>query len=199
MTDPLVVDVWWADLTAADLRLLTLLPEPERLRVLAVPRDADRGRSLVAGALLQHAVARHRRRATGAAGPVPADLAPVQVDRTCAGCGEQHGRPVVDGGPHVSVAHAHLLVAVATCAGAPLGVDVERLDRDLPDGADPLGWTLREARVKAGVEVGAAAFEAPLTPPLPGYAAALVLAPVAAGSAADDIDLEVREHRWHPG
>ena len=198
MTDPLVVDVWWTDLTAADLTLLTLLPEPERRRVRAVPRDADRGRSLVAAALLQHAVARHRRQAGGATGTPPGDDAPVQVDRTCDGCGEQHGRPVVDGGPHVSVAHAHLVVAVATCAATPLGIDVERLDRDLPEGVDPRAWTLREARVKAGVDVGAAARETPLTPPLPGYAAALVLAPVAGRPGVDVVDLEVREHRWRP-
>ncbi|GAA4881109.1 4'-phosphopantetheinyl transferase family protein [Serinicoccus chungangensis] len=197
MTTP-SVDVWWADLTAADLALLPDLPEAERRRVLAVPQDADRGRSLVAAALLQHAVATHRGRAQGPPTAGTSTGAPVEVDRTCADCGEQHGRPVVDGGPHLSVAHAGLLVVVATCADAPVGVDVERLGRDLPHGTDAQGWTLREARTKAGAGPRVGTGETVLTPPMPGYAAALVVAPVAGRPGAGVGVPDVHEHRWRP-
>lgn len=164
MNDPLLVDVWWADLRQADLSLADALPAAERARVREPAHAADRGRRLVAAALLQRAVGR-------------AGAAPVEVDRTCEECGRQHGRPVVAGGPHVSVAHAGVLVVVATCAGAPVGVDVERTGRFGGDEARTAAWALHEAGVKAGVEAGVTPGRAgtaqPLRPPLPGYAAAL--------------------------
>ena len=55
----------------------------------------------------------------------PAD---VRFDRTCAHCGEPHGKPVIaGGGPGHSVAHSGDLIAVAV-AGAPVGVDVEQAE-----------------------------------------------------------------------
>ena len=159
------VRVWWADLTAADLTLGQGLPAAERARVEQPTSPADRGRRLVAAALLQHAV-------TSARGPAPEGGWP--VDRTCEGCGAQHGRPVVAGGPHVSVAHAGTVIVVATCADVPVGVDVERVDR-FPDDEDPASaartWTAREAQVKAG----GPGTTVQLEPPLPGYAATLVV------------------------
>lgn len=75
----------------------------------------------------------------------------VVVDRTCEECGAQHGRPVVAGGPHVSVAHAGVLVVVATCAHAPVGVDVERVARFDGSTGRAREWVVHEARVKAGL------------------------------------------------
>lgn len=161
-----VVDVWWADLTQADVSLLRSLPATERQRVAEPARPADRGRRLVAAALLQHAVGR-----------------PVEVDRTCAGCGRQHGRPVVAGGPHLSVAHAGVLVVVATCATAPLGVDVERVDRFGGAVEQALAWAREEAAVKAGAGGGG---RTDLAAPLPGYVAALHVA--------SGVDPSVTEH-----
>lgn len=160
MNDPLLVDVWWADLRQADLSLADALPAAERARVTEPEQAADRGRRLVAAALLQRAVARE-------------GDGPVEVDRTCEECGRQHGRPVVEGGPHVSVAHAGVLVVVATCAGAPVGVDVERTARFGGDEARTAAWALQEAGVKAGVTAGGPGTAQLLLPPLPGYAAAL--------------------------
>lgn len=194
MSHPPVVDVWWADLRAADLTLLAALPEAEQHRLRAIEGESDRGRSLVAAALLQHAVAAHR-----------SDPAPVAVDRTCAECGQQHGRPVVAGGPHVSVSHAGVLIVVATFAPSPVGIDVERLDRDLPEGVDAASWTAREAELKAGS--GRGELLIPLSPPLPGYAATLAISPLpvlredaAALVTSDPRGVTVREHHWpEPG
>ena len=161
------VDVWWADLTQADVSLSRRLPPAEAARTTGPTRAADRGRRLVAAALLQRAVAAHR--------GWPGADEPVEVDRTCEVCGAQHGRPVVAGGPHLSVAHAGLLVVVATCGDAPVGVDVERTDRFGGSSGRTLAWARREAALKAGapVEGPPSGRTAPLAAPLPGYAAAL--------------------------
>lgn len=185
------VEVWWADLTQAELSLAERLPPAERDRALAPERPADRGRRLVGAALLQHAIAAARADRPGSPPPAPTDPAPTptdtwfEVDRTCEECGEQHGRPVVAGGPHLSVAHAGVLVVVATCWDAPIGVDVERVDR-FADRSDPLAtalaWTRAEAAVKAGLasDVAVEAAHGPrpdifvtLEPAMAGYAATL--------------------------
>lgn len=161
-----VIDLWWADLTAADIALADRLPDSERARVTELAASADRGRRLVGAALLQHAVAAARN-AQGA----------VEVDRTCDECGAQHGRPVVAGGPHLSVAHAGTLVVVATSDETPVGVDVERLDRftDAPDAQTAAQeWTGREARIKSGGDPRIPALE--VSAPVPGYVAAVHLA-----------------------
>ncbi|WP_435202854.1 4'-phosphopantetheinyl transferase family protein [Janibacter sp. GS2] len=154
--------VWWADLTAADLSLVAWLDPDERARLAGIDRVADRGRFLVGAALLRVAVAS----ATGR------PRVEVVVTRTCSGCGQPHGAPRV-AGTAVSVAHASGLVAVATAAGL-VGVDVERVDR----GGDMTAWVRDEARYKAtsAVDGRAPAMQTvPLTPPLPGYRAAVVL------------------------
>lgn len=198
----IVADVWWADLTAADLALADRLPEAERQRVFAAGSPADQGRRLVAAALLQHAVqdARAGLGSPAGAGSTGGAGSPVEVDRTCEECGAQHGRPVVAGGPHLSVSHAGTLVVVATCA-APVGVDVERLSRFVGH-ADPSAaaraWTAREAMVKAaGPGTGGLTAPSPegttaseLTPPLEGYVATLCVRWTSG--------VRVREHAWHP-
>ncbi|RIK17416.1 MAG: hypothetical protein DCC50_01825 [Acidobacteria bacterium] len=168
------VHLWWADLTAADAALEATLPPSERARLEGLD-GAARARRMVGAALLRQAVRAHR-----------GEEAEVAVDRTCEECGAQHGRPVVAGGPHVSVAHAGVLVVVATCGTAPVGVDVERVSRfsgEQEPAAAAAAWVAHEARLKAGegdgVASGSDAPEPPvlsLEPPLPGYAAALRVA-----------------------
>jgi len=119
--DPLpdgTADVWWARRTDASDRLAGLLDETERRRWTAYRRAEDRERFLVGCALAKAALARYTGRS-------PAD---VRFDRTCARCGEPHGKPAIaGGGPGHSVAHSGDLVAVAV-ARAPVGVDVEQAE-----------------------------------------------------------------------
>jgi 4'-phosphopantetheinyl transferase len=131
------VDVWWARRQDASARHVALLDEAERRRWTAYRRDEDRERFLAGCVLAKAALAR-------CSGLRPAD---VRFDRTCAQCGEPHGKPsftggsftgsAVGGGPlEHSVAHSGDLVAVAV-AGHPVGVDVEQLDeRPHPLGGD---------------------------------------------------------------
>lgn len=146
------------------MRLAETLPVAERARLDVVAADADRARRLVGQLLLQRAL----RYARG----LPDDAA-VEIDRTCQSCGEQHGRPVAaDGhGPHLSVSHSGLLVAVASCLHAPVGVDVQRIGQ----ATDPEAWVTQEARTKAGLGAQGGSVVA-LATPLPGYAAALAVA-----------------------
>jgi 4'-phosphopantetheinyl transferase len=124
------VEVWWARRQDAAAPQVALLDEGERRRWTAYRRDEDRERFLTGCALAKMALARH-------AGLRPAD---VRFDRTCAQCGEPHGKPALAGGTAAggtlehSVAHSGDLVAVAV-AGNPVGVDVEQLD----DRPHPLG------------------------------------------------------------
>lgn len=154
------VHVWWADLRAADVSAASRLPAAERARLEELDDDAARGRRLVGELVLQRAL-RHAR-------ALPDDVL-VEIDRTCAECGAQHGRPVAaDGaGPWLSVTHAGVLVAVATCEAAAVGIDVDRASAD---------WVAAEARVKAAVADPDLGTTVPLVAPLPGYAAALAVA-----------------------
>ena len=120
-------DVWWARRQDASDRHAGLLDGTERRRWAAYRRVEDRQRFLAGCALAKTALARYT-------GQRPAD---VRFDRTCAQCGEPHGKPAIaGGGVEHSVAHSGDLVAVAV-ARAPVGVDVEQLDgRPNPLGGD---------------------------------------------------------------
>lgn len=186
------VHLWWADLTAADVALEAGLPGPERARLEGLT-GADRARRAVGAALLQQAVRAHRRQSVPTRDFSPRDDAPqddageqeVVVDRTCEECGAQHGRPVVAGGPHVSVAHCGVLVVVATCTDTRVGVDVERVDRFEGAVAAAQAWVRHEALIKAGGP-GATLL---LPAPLPGYVAALCVAGV------EEAQVRLEEHR----
>ena len=134
------VEVWWSTLVAAERDLLALLDATERARVESLERPADQGRSVVAAALLRVAVGERL-------GVPPRE---VLIDRTCAECGEPHGRPRVlgpgDAPPEVSVSHSGLLVVVALSDGDPVGVDVQRV-ADLVDlaGLSEVGDTVEPA------------------------------------------------------
>ncbi|MCC2594145.1 hypothetical protein LKO27_12080 [Tessaracoccus sp. OS52] len=165
------VALWWTDLRTADLSVAATLPAAERERLHELSDQTERGRRLAGALLLQHAVRQAR--------ALDSDE-PVEIDRTCSECGAQHGRPVVaDGlGPHVSVSHSGLVIAVATCAEAAVGVDVERLAPDTPPAtaAELRDWVEHEARMKAALAADETATIQPLTCPFEGYVAALAVA-----------------------
>lgn len=111
-----------APLSAVSELHLRLLSPPERERHARYRRVEDRRRFALAAALLRLMVARHT-------GEAPGEIA---IDRTCARCGEPHGRPVIGGpgaelGLHASVSHAGELAVVVLTRAAPVGVDVEAL------------------------------------------------------------------------
>jgi 4'-phosphopantetheinyl transferase len=118
-----VTVVWWAAPVApADAPgLVALLDASERERLDRFRRPADRARYLAAHALVRLTIGEVVRR--------PA--ASLVFDRTCR-CGEQHGKPVLPGGPGFSLTHAGDLVGVAVHPGGPVGLDVEEV-RDLVD------------------------------------------------------------------
>jgi 4'-phosphopantetheinyl transferase len=152
-----MVTVFTVGLTAADIGLLDLLDDRERLRVARCAGEADRGRMLLGAALL--------RAAAGAMLGVPAGE--LRVDRSCTSCGGWHGRPTIPGTDlDVSVTHSGSVVAVATLAGGGrVGVDVERLAGR--PAAQVLAWTITEARFKAGGGFDLTIHELP--PPAPNH------------------------------
>ncbi len=87
---------------------------------------------------------------------------------------------MVDAGPHLSVSHSGLVVAVAVCEEARVGVDVQRV-ADLTEPQGAAAWVEAEAQLKAGADAptgadaGAGVTVVRLTPPVPGYAAALAV------------------------
>ena len=110
--------IWWArpDQVPDDL-LLTAVPEAEQRRAGRYRQRMDRQRSLTGAWLLRTAVAAQT-------GERPSN---VLLDRTCADCGQQHGRPRLPAGAgiEISVSHAGERVAVALTRLGEVGVDVE--------------------------------------------------------------------------
>jgi 4'-phosphopantetheinyl transferase len=146
---PGVCRLWWA--RTSDLRPGhdALLGPADLARRSRMALEADRRRTTTAAVVV--------RTVLGAAlGVPPAD---VGLDRTCAHCGGPHGPPRLPAEPdlHVSVSHAGGCVAVAVLRGAPVGVDVEEVDRVAADDLDDLTATVLApeeqaalARVPAG-------------------------------------------------
>jgi 4'-phosphopantetheinyl transferase len=149
--------VWWAAPVdpASAPRLIDLLDAHERERIARFRRAEDRARYLAAHALTRIVL--------GDAVGRPADA--LVFDRTCA-CGEQHGKPVLPGGPAFSFSHAGDLVGVAVHEGGPVGLDVEReraldlrsMARHVSSPTEPVPdtpsaffrtWTRKEALLKA--------------------------------------------------
>jgi 4'-phosphopantetheinyl transferase len=111
-----ICEIYLARLWPPRPEQLALLDESEQARSARFSRPADRDRFTLGAVLL--------RLAAGQQLAVPA--ASVRVDRCCADCGRQHGRPVLDGaGIHASVSHSGDCVAVALTAAGPAGLDVE--------------------------------------------------------------------------
>jgi 4'-phosphopantetheinyl transferase len=152
--------VWWAAPVAPEAapHLVALLDAHEHDRIGRFRRPADRARYLAAHALTRLVLA-------DAVGRAPDALV---FDRTCR-CGQQHGKPVLPGGPAFSFTHAGDMIGLAVHDGGPVGLDVEqaRTMSDLPGmarhiaspaelGAAPLTadaffrtWTRKEALLKA--------------------------------------------------
>lgn len=87
---------------------------------LATLRDPAQRRSYAAGHVLA------RRALAEVLGVAPRDL---RFDRTCAACGGQHGRPVVEGAPlHVGLTRTREVVAVVVSETGPVAIDVESID-----------------------------------------------------------------------
>jgi len=131
------VVVWWAEPGWAGAEHEALFDPVERARHGRYLRDADRNRFTLGVAVTRLAV--------GALRGLPPERVP--ISRVCADCGQPHGRPVIEGGPHVSVSHSGDRVAVALSPHGPLGVDVEAADRAL--GADIVGHVLGPAEIEA--------------------------------------------------
>jgi 4'-phosphopantetheinyl transferase len=119
------VEVWWLDPASLPPARARAVAGPEELaRAGRYASPADAHRSLASAWLLRTALG-HR---------LGADPAGLVVDRTCASCGEPHGRPrLVDpgGGPagaEVSVSHSGDRIGVAVSRCGPVGLDVERVD-----------------------------------------------------------------------
>lgn len=171
------VDVWVRQVEA-DVDP-SCLDDVERARLEAF-RDARQARSYAAGHVLARTVL-----ATVLGVEPPA----LRFDRTCAVCGAQHGRPVLEGTRlHVGLARTDGVVAFAVSADAAVGVDVESVSgTDFPgfpdtalhpderaavevaDGSARLrrravAWTRKEAVLKAagvGLRVDPATFHTP--------------------------------------
>jgi 4'-phosphopantetheinyl transferase len=124
---PLDCQVWWAGLAEHHPNHHRLLDPVELHRRSAYRREDDRRRFVLGAVVARVVLGRHL------------GLAPdrVPLDRTCAGCGRSHGRPrpPADAGVELSVSHSGDWVLVAVTAGAPVGVDIERLD---PAAADEI-------------------------------------------------------------
>ncbi|MQY14775.1 hypothetical protein SRB5_49510 [Streptomyces sp. RB5] len=114
--------------TAVDVRLWLLrlpgdpaatgfgpLGPEERTRATAFRRPDLRARYVAAHTALREILGAETGRA-------PGDL--VMVREPCPGCGELHGRPALEDGPHFSLSHSDDVVLVGV-ADAPIGVDVE--------------------------------------------------------------------------
>ncbi|WP_103562870.1 4'-phosphopantetheinyl transferase family protein [Actinomadura rubteroloni] len=149
------VTVWWASLDAVRPAHAALLDPVEKGRRAKYLRDADRDRFTLGVALTRITVGARL-------GVAPAA---VPVDRTCPDCDQPHGRPVIAGGPHLSISHSGDRVVLALSPHGPLGVDVEEAsgrlndsfaDHVLAEGEQGSGeaellayWTRKEALLKA--------------------------------------------------
>ncbi|GAA1037768.1 4'-phosphopantetheinyl transferase superfamily protein [Virgisporangium ochraceum] len=112
------VDVWWARLADYSPGFDRLLSTVEVTRAARQRRPEDRVRQVLGAIMLRLAV--------GAETGRPPDE--VVVDRTCPGCAQPHGRPMLPGtGLHASITHSADVVGLALTRVAPVGLDVERI------------------------------------------------------------------------
>lgn len=117
-----VCQVWWARRVPLRRRFVELLDDVERGRMSALREAADRERFVLGCVVTRSVLGAH-------VGSAPADVA---LDRTCPECGAPHGKvrlDVEDDPTQLSISHSGDLVVVALHRSAPVGVDVERVDR----------------------------------------------------------------------
>lgn len=97
-----------------------LLDQAERARLEKLWRPEDRARFVTAAALLRLVV-------SAELNTRPED---VTIERSCARCGQPHGKPRIPGSDlHVSVSHSANLAVVALAEAGPVGIDVEAKTR----------------------------------------------------------------------
>jgi 4'-phosphopantetheinyl transferase len=124
------VSVTWAAWSPSWLGAEAWLDAAERTRLHASRSATEHHRRLLGAALPRVAVAARTGTAPGA----------VRIDRACADCGRQHGRPRVDGSDlDLSTSYAGGLMVVAVADSCRVGVDVE----EVPDAtavADVTSW-----------------------------------------------------------
>jgi len=118
---PGVCHVWWTRPGDVDPLHDALLAPVDLLRRARLRQQGDRHRLTVAAAVLRLVVGAHE-------GVPPAR---VEIDRSCPGCGGQHGKPRL-AGLHVSVSHSGSSVAVAIGLDGPVGIDVEEIGHHDP-------------------------------------------------------------------
>lgn len=187
--------VFFAPLSAAEDRHVSLLTGPELDRRQRYVQADDRDRFTLATVLLKGAAARW----------LSAPVEDIVVDRTCATCGEQHGRPRIVGRElHASIAHSGGFVAVALSDVAAVGVDIEvvgdrRYEPLLDDVCTPAErshvrsredfyayWTRKESVLKAlGVGLEVPMPEISVTPP--------TATPAVTGYQGDDLAAQMRD------
>lgn len=152
--------VWWGARGHCTPRLQLLLDQVEIRRRERYLHAADRDRFTVGVAMSRLILAGHLKTS-------PAE---VVIDRTCARCGEPHGRPRLAGagGLDFSVSHSADLIVVAVvrdrprdgAAGRAVGVDVEQVvplrEPSLPDAV--LSAAERAVFDRCGADSQAAAF-----------------------------------------
>jgi 4'-phosphopantetheinyl transferase len=151
-----LVELAWATEIRERPADLALLTSTEQVRREELRLPADRARFTLGTTLL--------RRITGRVLGIPA--ASVAIDRTCHWCGQPHGRPKLPGtNLYASISHSGDRVVAALAFGAPVGVDVQRVEQlvaaEVADqvlgagevAADALAlfvyWARKEAVVKA--------------------------------------------------
>jgi 4'-phosphopantetheinyl transferase len=121
--------VWWVRPNDANIRLRTLLDASERERLSSMRREIDRNRFTVGCALVRLVLAAY----------LALPPAQIGISRTCADCGKPHGKPRLAhesrASIEFSVSHAEDRIVAAFALGTPVGVDVERVDPELPLGA----------------------------------------------------------------
>jgi 4'-phosphopantetheinyl transferase len=150
-------EILWSRPSAVSDADRALLSGSERERMSRYQAAADRERFAAGWSLA-------RRRLAELTGTPAADL---RFDRSCEHCGDpRHGRPrLAGGGPSFSISHSGDRVVLAVRPDGPVGVDVERIGRDVdrvrrfvlhPDEpADTAGldllrlWVRKEAVLKA--------------------------------------------------
>ena len=116
-------DVWVARPAAFEAHrhsLDALLSPVERAQVERFRAEEDRARARASRALLRVLIGRYLGREAGS----------LDLDRRCPVCGGAHGKPRLNGAHRLafSVSHCADLLVFAFDGGAPVGVDVERLD-----------------------------------------------------------------------
>lgn len=116
----LTCGVWWSTPLRDDQRAVALLDAVEAGRYERLRRP-DVAALFAVGRALAKTVLGHL------LGVPPSAI---RLDTTCAHCGGSHGKPRLPGSElELSISHAGQRVAVAVTSEAPIGVDIEPLDR----------------------------------------------------------------------